>query len=362
MPFLPYSMPQLTNPEAMHRIPNTDAGRGSSFASAEPAADSLGIEEASGSENFSVREVLSGLVDELDQGRGLVKIEGWQGPSVVVAGDRLGFKAVARECFDHALRHRRAHSVAVLVATDAVSWGQYRVRVEVSFVGSWLAPGAGEWWFAPPRFWRKMFGRITLLPESRLWVCRGLVQKLGGSVGVFGEGRHATLTIEVPFGAAGIGPAPAPAHIRRPGRRILLVEDEHYNRLVIGGLLRKLNCEVDWAADGAGALALASHHAYDAMLIDWCLPDTDGGSLARRLAETALQPGVPMFAITGHVAPGRLDECRAAGMAAVVFKPISEEKLFQVLGEWLVLERREPPRPTIVAKPPPPHLARSYSA
>lgn len=346
----------------MHHIPIGDAGKASPITSAGPAGVALGAEDASGPENFSVREVLSGLVDALDQGRGLVTIEGWQGPSVVVAGDRGGFKAVARECLDHALRHRRAHTVAVLVATDAVSWGQYRVRMDVSYVGSWLAPAAGEWWFAPPRFWRRMLGRITLLPESRLWVCRGLVQKLGGSVGISGKGRRATLTVEVPFGAAGIGPAPGLAPVRRPGRRILLVEDEHYNRLVIGGLLRKLNCEVDWAADGANALTMAGRHDYDAMLIDWCLPDTDGGTLARRLAATARQPGVPMFAITGHVAPGRLDECRAAGMAAVVFKPISEEKLFQVLGDWLVLEKREPPRPAAGVKPPPPHLARSYSA
>jgi CheY-like chemotaxis protein len=281
---------------------------------------------------------------------------------VVVAGDRRGFKAVARECLVHALSHRRARPVAILVATDAVSWGQYQVGVEVSFTGSWLARRAGEWWFAPPPFWRKLLGRLALFPENRLWVGRALAQKLGGSVSVSRKGRHATLRIEVPFGAAGIGPAAAPARVRRPGRRILLVEDEHYNRLVIGGLLKKLCCEVDWAADGADALALAGRHAYDAILIDWCLPDTDGGSLARRLTEAGRQPGTPMFGITGHVAPGRLDECRAAGMAAVVFKPVSEEKLFQVLSDWLILEKREPTRPTTTAELRRPHLARSYSA
>ena len=190
MLFLPYSMPQSTDPETMHRIPIGDTGKVSAFASAGPAGAALGAEDASGPENFSVREVLSELVDALDQGRGLVTIEGWQGPSVVVAGDRRGFKAVARECLDHALRHRRAQSVAVLVATDAVSWGQYRVRMDVSYVGSRFSPVAGEWWFAPPRFWRRMLGRITLVPESRLWVCRGLVRKLGGSVGVSGKGRR----------------------------------------------------------------------------------------------------------------------------------------------------------------------------
>jgi CheY-like chemotaxis protein len=150
--------------------------------------------------------------------------------------------------------------------------------------------------------------------------------------------------------------------VRRPGRRILLVEDEHYNRLVIGGLLRKLHCEVDWAANGAEALSLATHNDYDAMLIDLCLPDMDGGALARQLAENLREPGVPMFAITGNVAPGRLDECRAAGMTAVIFKPVSEEKLFQVLGDWLVLEKPEPPQPAAGEEPLPSHLARSYNA
>ena len=92
----------------MHRIPIGDTGKVSAFASAGPAGAALGAEDASGPENFSVREVLSGLVEALDQGRGLVTIEAWQGPSVVVAGDRRGFTAVARECLDHALRQRRA--------------------------------------------------------------------------------------------------------------------------------------------------------------------------------------------------------------------------------------------------------------
>ena len=48
----------------MHRIPIGDTGKVSAFASAGPAGAALGAEDASGPENFSVREVLSELVDE----------------------------------------------------------------------------------------------------------------------------------------------------------------------------------------------------------------------------------------------------------------------------------------------------------
>lgn len=67
--------------------------------------------------------------------------------------------------------------------------------------------------------------------------------------------------------------------------RVLIIDDDPRFRALARTLLHASGCEiVAEAADGEQALAAADHARPDAALIDVQLPDTDGVSLARRLA------------------------------------------------------------------------------
>lgn len=141
------------------------------------------------------------------------------------------------------------------------------------------------------------------------------------------------------------------AHAARPASRALAIEDEDYNRTILGHHLHHLGFQVDWAADGASAERLAREHAYDLILTDWRLPDMDGTELCPRLLAGQGVPPPPIIAITAYSSETRRAEAKRAGVAAFVTKPMTREKLETALRslDTIPLQR---PRTT-----PPPGLA-----
>jgi signal transduction histidine kinase/ActR/RegA family two-component response regulator len=109
--------------------------------------------------------------------------------------------------------------------------------------------------------------------------------------------------------------------------RALAIEDEAYNRLILGHILAQLGYEVDWAVDGKSALELAGANAYDLILTDFVLPDTDGATLARTILAGLPEPKPPVVAVTAYSTKEKVAEAKAAGITGFVAKPISRRKL-----------------------------------
>jgi CheY-like chemotaxis protein len=59
-------------------------------------------------------------------------------------------------------------------------------------------------------------------------------------------------------------------------RRVLLAEDNPVNQLVGRGLLTRLGCDVDVAANGQEAVRLFAAARYDLVLMDCMMPGLDG--------------------------------------------------------------------------------------
>jgi len=162
-----------------------------------------------------------------------------------------------------------------------------------------------------------------------LAICRRLAETMGGRMTAASTANTTEFAFELLLIHAH-PPAPtasAPATVSR----VLAVEDEDYNRLVLGHVLRSLGYSVDWAPDGASALRLAGRQQYDLILTDWRLPDFDGGELCRRLQAILPAPLPPIIAVTAYASSEKLDAARAAGMAGFVTKPVTREKLEQLI-------------------------------
>ena len=74
--------------------------------------------------------------------------------------------------------------------------------------------------------------------------------------------------------------------------RLLLVEDEHDIQSFLRRSLEEAAYQVDAAADGRTAEALAAEHAYDILVVDLGLPDCDGISLILRLRQIGVKAPV----------------------------------------------------------------------
>ena len=111
-----------------------------------------------------------------------------------------------------------------------------------------------------------------------------------------------------------------PAFRMHGGLRVLVVDDNQVNREVIAEMLRRLGHDVTTAADGEQALATLTANSFDAVFMDVQLPGIDGLEVTRRFRTMAR--ATPVIALTAHTGRADRDRCLAAGMSAVLTKPV----------------------------------------
>jgi len=108
-------------------------------------------------------------------------------------------------------------------------------------------------------------------------------------------------------------------------QRILLVEDNQVNREVLTEMLRRLGHHVAIASDGESALAKLTEEPFDAVFMDVQLPGIDGHQVTRRFKESG--GTTPIIGLTAHTSRESIDRCLAAGMRAVLTKPVDGARL-----------------------------------
>jgi signal transduction histidine kinase/CheY-like chemotaxis protein len=107
--------------------------------------------------------------------------------------------------------------------------------------------------------------------------------------------------------------------------RVLLVDDSEVNLEVVSEMLRRLGHEVTLAVDGETALARLAAEAFDVVFMDVQLPGMDGLETTRRYRDTGAR--TPVIALTAHTSMRDRDRCLAAGMNAVLTKPVDSTHL-----------------------------------
>ncbi len=102
---------------------------------------------------------------------------------------------------------------------------------------------------------------------------------------------------------------------------LLLADDDESIAMVARLGLRRAGCTVTIVDDGAKALAEARRTHYDAIVLDWQLPEMDGIDVCRALMNDPDWTRVPIVFLTGASHDGAEAEALAAGARGVVFKP-----------------------------------------
>jgi signal transduction histidine kinase len=178
-----------------------------------------------------------------------------------------------------------------------------------------------------------------------LSVAKGLVEAHGGSISVRSAGHKqgATFTVELPVIATGSVPLaspPSPAGgSSAPARslRVLLVEDHDDTRQVLQRLMTRWNHTVTTASTLEQARKALAEGTFDLLLSDLGLPDGSGFDVIEALREKSNAPAVAM---SGYGMESDLARTRAAGFAEHIIKPVSAEKLRQLLARFSA-----PPQP-----------------
>jgi two-component system sensor histidine kinase/response regulator len=118
--------------------------------------------------------------------------------------------------------------------------------------------------------------------------------------------------------------------------RILVVDDNESNRLVVRLLLERLGCSVDTASNGHEALDLAQRETYDLIFMDCSMPELDGYEATRRLrAREVADTHNIVIAMTAYALSGDRQRCLEAGMDDYISKPVDLASIRGVLSRNL---------------------------
>jgi signal transduction histidine kinase/CheY-like chemotaxis protein/HPt (histidine-containing phosphotransfer) domain-containing protein len=119
------------------------------------------------------------------------------------------------------------------------------------------------------------------------------------------------------------------------GAHVLLVEDTEDSQMVATDMLERMGLRVTVADNGLKALEVLQDTAVDIILMDVHMPEMDGLQATRLIRERQELAEVPVLAITAAALPKDREDCAAAGMAAVITKPVDPNALLDALLRWV---------------------------
>ncbi len=126
-------------------------------------------------------------------------------------------------------------------------------------------------------------------------------------------------------------------------KRILIVDDNAVNRMVLGGFVKSLtSAEITFAENGLQAVASYIEKGADLVFMDISMPELDGLAATQKIRsfeEKNNIPITPVLAVTAHIEDEMRLKCKAVGMNDHIGKPISMDVIstaLQPYGDLLV--------------------------
>jgi CheY-like chemotaxis protein len=120
------------------------------------------------------------------------------------------------------------------------------------------------------------------------------------------------------------------------GLRVLIVDDNAVNRMVLEHFVGTLGADWRSAEDGVQAVDVAAREPFDVILMDMQMPRMDGLAATREIRRQAVAAGrtpAPIIMVSANCERADVAASLAAGAHSFVPKPVSFEKLVAALAE-----------------------------
>ncbi|MCI5138288.1 MAG: response regulator, partial [Candidatus Electrothrix sp. AR1] len=120
------------------------------------------------------------------------------------------------------------------------------------------------------------------------------------------------------------------------GKKVLLVEDNVFNRELATILLKRKKLLVVHAEHGKEALDFLCSEEVDCVLMDIQMPVMDGYTACREIRKQSRFRKLPIIAMTANVMDSDVAKSMEAGMNDHIGKPLNEEEVFKILLRWIL--------------------------
>lgn len=181
-----------------------------------------------------------------------------------------------------------------------------------------------------------------------LAITKHLAELMDGEVGVTstpGQGSTFWFTARLSKAQAQ-APAPAFDVVEAPstemllkqnhaGKRLLIAEDNEFNRDLVTVMLSETGLVLDFAEDGKLAVEKAQSDSYHLILMDMQMPEMSGIDATKAIRQLPAYVAIPIIAMTGNAFAEDRKACLDAGMNDHLAKPVKMEDLSRTLLQWL---------------------------
>lgn len=258
-----------------------------------------------------------------------------------VTGDQIRLKQILMNILGNAVKFTPQDGSVTLTATQAIDGGIANTTFVIRDTGCGMSPEFLQ------RIWqpfeqenRTIYKNGTGLGTT---ISKNLVEKMGGTITVeSAPDQGSTFTISIPLR---ISDRPVPANgqnarknaVDLNGLRVLAVEDNELNRMIIKTILEAQGCLLTEAVNGKEAVDIfldSPAHTFDLILMDVQMPIMDGYEAAGCIRRSPHPDAktVPIFAVTANAFQADLDKALEAGMDDAITKPLDIAKLLDKMA------------------------------
>lgn len=285
------------------------------------------------------------LIGERAKDKGLEQKTLCNQPDLILRGDKTRIEQALVNYLGNAVKFTERGTITLSCRIEEESATGYLIRFEVTDTGIGMTEEQQGRVFNAFEQADSSTSRKYQGTGLGLAITRRIVQMMGGNTGVsstLGQGSTFWLTCRLDKGQE-IKPTQSPATdatetnlIRNfQGRKVLVVDDEPVNRMVVNYMLEDIGLVVEMAENGKEALMKVQQANYDIVFMDMQMPELDGLEATKALRALPAMEGLVIIAITANAFDDDRVRCLAAGMNDFIAKPFEPELVFEKILHWL---------------------------
>ena len=259
-----------------------------------------------------------------------------------VVGDPGRLRQILVNLIDNAVKFTKHGEVVLKIVNAAPGTGL--LHFSVSDTGIGIAPGKlgtiFEAFSQEDSSITRKYGGTGL----GLTICARLAEAMGGRIWVESQlGRGSVFHFTVRVGRDAAIAAQVRSTVALQGRRVLVVDDNEVNRMVLTRALESMGLQAEAVSSGAQALAwLAPEQGQpppcDLVVLDAQMPEMDGFETARRIRRLPHAGTLQMIMLSSSGVKGDPQRARDAGIGSFTAKPITRSELQDLLVRAFKLE------------------------
>lgn len=273
-----------------------------------------------------------------------------------VCGDEMRIKQILINIINNAIKYTKKGQITIMAKKEEISEGHINLIMSVKDTGIGIKEEDLKNLFVSFKRLEEKRNRMIEGTGLGLSIVQRLINLMKGKIEVesqFGIGSTFTVTIpqkvinKTPIGSFSLEEELSNVKkettevLTTPGAKILAVDDNFTNLIIVKGLLKKTGAKIDVVKSGIECLEKIKIEKYDLIFLDHMMPELDGIEtlhLMKKQKEN-MNRDTPVIALTANAIEGAKEEYLNNGFTDYLSKPVSGKDLEGKLRTYLPKEK-----------------------